>query len=415
MNCDVLVVGAGAAGIAAAVAAAEANLKVVLLERDGFTGGLATAAMVGTICGLYYRGPRRPRFAVRGFARMFAEALAERSGIAPYTLADEGLHFLPYQPEVFHQLAVSRLKQAGVQLILHMFVSDVKLGEAGIDQVVVNAADQKMTLRAKALVDCSGNAQLSMLAGLELLQQTGYQAGAFVFQVAGLPSLDSKLLALNLIRCIKQGMHDGALPADCERLSIVPGTVYNGTALFKLGLPLPVTTGFLIATELELLARSHSVQIIDYLRCSHDLFRSLTITAMALQVGLRTGPRPVGIEVLEERHVLACNKPDDGVAVGAWPIEQWGAQRKPQMTYFKENDHYLIPSGSLVSRDANNLFFAGRAFSASERAIASARVIGTCLNTGYAAGMLAAAFVAQGDWRAGVDRVRCKQVSGSGS
>ena len=55
ISCDVLVVGGGAAGVAAAVAAGRAGAKVVLLERYGFLGGLATAAQVGTICGLYLR------------------------------------------------------------------------------------------------------------------------------------------------------------------------------------------------------------------------------------------------------------------------------------------------------------------------------------------------------------------------
>ena len=55
LTCDVLVIGGGAAGVAAATAAGRAGAKVMLLERYGFLGGLATAAQVGTICGLYLR------------------------------------------------------------------------------------------------------------------------------------------------------------------------------------------------------------------------------------------------------------------------------------------------------------------------------------------------------------------------
>src|SRR5271166_5413685 len=55
ISCEVLVIGGGAAGVAAATAAGRAGARVVLLERYGFLGGLATTAQVGTICGLYLR------------------------------------------------------------------------------------------------------------------------------------------------------------------------------------------------------------------------------------------------------------------------------------------------------------------------------------------------------------------------
>jgi len=80
------------------------------------------------------------------------------------------------------------------------------------------------------------------------------------------------------------------------------------------------------------------------------------------------------------------------------------------MSYFKVNDYYLIPAGALVSKHLNNLFFGGRTISATERAIASARVIGTCLSTGYAAGVLAAEFAREGVWKTAIEKIRAKQV-----
>jgi hypothetical protein len=68
------------------------------------------------------------------------------------------------------------------------------------------------------------------------------------------------------------------------------------------------------------------------------------------------------------------------------------------MTFLPENDFYSIPAGCLESGEKENLFFAGKIISAGEKAIASARVIGTCLGTGYAAGVLAS-FKAKGTGR----------------
>ena len=87
-----------------------------------------------------------------------------------------------------------------------------------------------------------------------------------------------------------------------------------------------------------------------------------------------------------------------------------GEQNKPDMCYFPANDCYWIPAGTLVSQSLTNLFFAGRILSATERAIASARVIGTCLNTGYAAGMLASDFVQYGSWQTAIEKIQTKQI-----
>jgi hypothetical protein len=118
----------------------------------------------------------------------------------------------------------------------------------------------------------------------------------------------------------------------------------------------------------------------------------------------------VGIELLNEKQVLSCAKPNNGVAIGAWPIEYWGKQGKPDMHYFPADDCYWVPAGALVSKSLTNLFFAGRIISATEQAIASARVIGTCLNTGYAAGMLASEFVQSGCWQSAIDKIQTKQI-----
>jgi len=409
MKCDVAVIGAGAAGIASAIAAAESGASAVLIERYGFVGGLATSAMVGTICGLFYRNPSGPHYAVRGFAREFAERLQKRSCTSP-VMFSEGLHFLPYQPNVFHQEAILQLQQAGVSVMLHSHVSAVDVYSKKIAAVHIQTAGSTVSLTADAIVDCSGNAHISMLANIGRIEQAHYQSGAFVFQVVGLPEMEPRALALNLIRWIKRGIQKGAISPQCERLSIIPGTVKSGVGLLKLGMPELFDGTQACLTQYEIDARSRSVEIIDYLRANEQELKGLMISAMATEVGVRTMSRSQGIQTLEESDILACAKPSDGVAIGAWPVELWGAEKKPEMTYFAMNDCYWVPAGALVSRYIDNLFFAGRAISATERAIASARVIGTCFSTGYAAGMLAAECASNGVWQTAIAKIQVKQV-----
>ncbi len=409
MHCDVAVIGAGAAGISAAIAAADSGAKVILLERHGFTGGLATSALVGTICGLYYRNQSAPRYAVQGFARQFAQLVQQQSHSSPAVFA-EGLHFLPYQPSAFHQQAVQLLHQAGVQLCLHSYVVAVKIAAGAIVELSIHAAGTHVSLVANAVVDCSGNAQVSTLANISKIEQSEYQTGAFVFQVTGLPKMEPRSLALNMIRWIKRGIHSGALESQCERLSFVPGTIKNSVGLLKLGMTKRFDGSIACLTQYELEARSRSVKIIDYLAANEPELKALTISAMAAEVGVRTMSRSQGIDILNEKQILSCAKPVDGIAIGAWPIELWGEASKPEMRYFALNDCYWIPARTLVSRYLSNLFFAGRAISATERAIASARVIGTCLSTGYAAGILATEYVQQNTWQSAIERIQQKQV-----
>ncbi len=410
MKTDLLVVGGGAAGIAAAVAGAKSGMDVLVVERYGFLGGMATAAMVGTICGLYYRGKSPAKFAVRGFARKFAERIAEQSG-AQVCGFEKNLHFLPYDPQVFNIEAVRTLQASGARMLLHTTISDVEAEGGLIRMAKAICPDREIEIEAGAIVDCSGEGLISNLAGQAIYEQESYQAGAFVFGVCGLPDTDQRSVNLDILRLIAKGIRAGQIDTESKRLSIVPGSLNNGAALFKLGMPVRFSNSVDARTDYEICARSRASALIKYLRQSNEALKCLSITSMAPQVGVRTSKRPVGLSLLNETDVLQCHKPVDGVAVGVWPIEYWAEETAPQMTYFSENDHYEIQAGALVSSGLSNLFFAGRGISATEMAIASARVIGTCLGTGYAAGMLAASYLSDGSWQNAIPNIRLEQCS----
>jgi hypothetical protein len=101
----------------------------------------------------------------------------------------------------------------------------------------------------------------------------------------------------------------------------------------------------------------------------------------------------LGKYILTGDDVMLCKKFDNTVAYGNWPIEKWSLNRLVQTCFFEENNWFEISSDCLQSSQVENLFAAGRSISADENAIASARVMGTCLQTGFAAGVLAAYFI----------------------
>ena len=136
LETDILVVGGGAAGVAAAVTAARQGLRVVLLERYGFCGGGAVAGLSGTICGMYEASDdpnARPNQIVHGFLDEFVQHLSDRGGLTPpvrYGKTFTRVH----DPLVWRETADRLLRDAGVQVLLHTVVTEALVEGMGARQ-----------------------------------------------------------------------------------------------------------------------------------------------------------------------------------------------------------------------------------------------------------------------------------------
>ena len=386
---DVIVVGGGMSGISAAVAAGRSGASVLLLERLGFLGGSATAARVGTICGLYFRSNDGPHYASEGFPKEFSELLQKETDTKPIS-HNEDLWFLPYEPLKLEILCDTIIKEHNVALLLYSTVHTIEVSEniiTGLKALVWNKA---IDFNTKAVVDCTGEASVVSLAGGNTFESGNYQAGALVFDVCNIEPTDTRTLQLALFKELSAAIQADLLPKNSERLSIIPGShVYNKLSL-KLGVVDTMSGSPNAITQADRESRALALKIIEYLRKKVSQFKSAYISSMASQVGVRTSRLAKGRAVLKNEDVLNCRKFKDAIANGTWPVEDWRLDRSPSMEYFNADDCYQIPIGALCSSDFENVFLAGRMISAEERAIASARVIGTCLSTGYAAGILAA-------------------------
>lgn len=138
------------------------------------------------------------------------------------------------------------------------------------------------------------------------------------------------------------------------------------------------------------MARRRALCLGAFLRTLSPFSRSF-ISHTAAQVGVRESRRIIGRYELRREDVLAGRKFPDGVARASWPIELWSARQcGATYEYLPDGETYDIPLRSLQARDVPDLFMAGRCMSATHEALASTRVIGTCLATGEAAGAAAA-------------------------
>ncbi|MBL0199397.1 MAG: FAD-dependent oxidoreductase [Chitinophagaceae bacterium] len=198
-------------------------------------------------------------------------------------------------------------------------------------------------------------------------------------------------LGMILIKALRSAIDKELLGDFYDRVYIVQGSLKNNCVSLKVGIPIAVTYAPGNLQELRTVAQSLVVNLSQYLISNVDAFKNAHIKNIAPEVGIRVGQRSTGKYILMEEDVLSCKKFENAIANGSWPIEIWEQNRRVNMRYFNLDDYYQIPADCLQSNSLNNLFFAGRNISATDGAIASARVMGICLQTGYAAGCLAAA------------------------
>jgi len=391
---DVLVAGGGPAGIAAASAAGRLGARVVLLEHYGFLGGLATAGMAGTVCGLYLRDTRdsRPTLVEAGFPAEFSAQLMKASGSRPVRL-EHGLWVLPCAPWAFERAADRVLSEAGdVTTILHATLTDVAAESGHVASVRFFCWNESFTALPKAVVDCTGEATLAALAGGSVEDGSADQTPAVIFVIEGVAPDFNDDEMLPLLLGLRLAVEGGRLSAGCEQLSLVPGSTQHGRVSFKLNLPRIKPDAPLCRrlTDCERTGRALAHEVYRFLVEEQAAFRQARYSHTATQVGVRAGRRIRGSATLRDEAVLSARKVADGIARGGWPMERWGEGPQPKLDFFEERDYYEIPSGCLRAAGLENVVAGGRCLSAEAGALASARVIGTTLATGWAAGTMAA-------------------------
>jgi len=396
MTYDVVVVGGGAAGLAAAVAAGSAGARTALVERYGFLGGMATAGMVSTICGLYHGSPSgSPEPLNEGFAETFARRLAIMPGCQKPVR--RGRTFvLPYTPFAFACVADELVASTPeVDVYLHAYLGGVDAAHGRIGALRISTWERTVELRAAVVADTSGDGVVARQAGATTetapLSDRQLPALVFVLQHADTEALGAGA-RLALLRTVVAAERDGLLPEGASNLTLglssQPGEVIGKLALAGVTDDLAERRDFLTAAEQE--GRRRVLAVTEFLKTLPAFGRAF-VSHVAAQVGVRESRRVVGRYQLTRDDVLSGRKFDDAVARASWPIELWETGRLgATYEYLEDGQTYDIPLRSLQARDVDNLFMAGRCMSATHEALGSARVIGTCLATGEAVGRAAA-------------------------
>lgn len=405
---EVLVLGGGPAGVAAAVAAARAGMKTLLVEKNGFCGGMATAGMSGTICGLFTSCKQgTPEQLVFGFAGEFYHHLKLRGAASdPFPFGNTRL--VVHEPFVWKEIADALLAESGARILYHSLFTDVVVEDGEIKAVVIENKGGRQLISARRFVDATGDGDVCARAGVpsSFGKDGVVQYATMVFRMNHAdPSRACAHPVPQLEEWVRQADgHGYVLPRKHIYLmpSPRPGEVMcNVTSIVRPDNRPLYSTRAEDMTWAEIEGRKQVREYERFLRDRVPGFESARLNDVASEVGVRQSRTIACRGKLMNEDVIQARKNNRSIAQSAWCIEAHGADGI--YMFYLDNDCYDIPYDTLVPASLPNLITAGRTLNAEHEALASARVTAQCFLMGYAAGTAAAITVRQNIPFAAVD------------
>lgn len=401
-DADVCVVGSGSAGSTAAIAAARAGASVVLVEKLPFLGGTSTAVL-DTFYGFWSPGDA-PRKVVGGIADEVVAALRALGPVVerPNTYgAGTGITYLAEHLKVVWEELVTG---AGVRVLLHAMVQDALVdGAARVRSIVVATKAGLGRIVARTFVDASGDADLCAFAGLGF-ETAGEldpaQTLTTTFRMANVDrSRRASITTAELHDLMTRAAADGFdLPRREGSDHVTPIDGVTATIMTRLdpnerrvddGRIVNTTDPFFL-TDAEIAGRRQALEYARFLVERVAGYEGASLVALGTQIGIRETRRVFGDARLTRNDVLTARQFDDQIGLCGAPIEDHRAGPETRWAYLPAGSAVGIPYGSLVARDALNVFVAGRCFSATHDAHASVRSMAQCMAMGQAAGTAAA-------------------------
>ncbi len=391
--CDVLVVGAGVAGAAAAVAAARGGARTILVEKERYLGGTAYAGRFQHICGLYLNAEAAPSETLNpGLSREITALLRAASpGKAIKKIGQ--VYVQPYQYEDLQSVLTALCyAESNIATLRGHEVVAVAQEESVVASVTIAGMHGKQELAPKMVIDCSGSGSAAALAGasFELTPAEKRQLAGFVVHVKGLKDVDDGL-SLKVPYYLAQAVKLGLFPPVTRFTTFSPG---DATDDGYCKMSISTNEG----TPSEEKARADADGVIRYLASILPAFEDSYVAGTSLKVLEREGRRIKGAYTLTKEDILAARKFPDGVVKNAWPIELWDPEKGTIYKYLPRGEYYEIPFRCLMVDGITNLLTAGRCISVTHEALGSTRVMGACMALGEQAGKAAAYWVRNGKY-----------------
>lgn len=404
---DVVVVGSGAAGSSAAIAAARAGAATLLIEKLPFLGGNSTAVL-DTFYGFYTPGEHAKKV-VGGVGDDVVAGLRRLGKVLerPNTYgAGTGVTYLAEHLKVVWETLVT---DAGARVSLHSFVQDVEVVDGRIVAVLLATKGGLRRVEGSVFVDASGDADVSAFAGFsyELAGEIDpAQTLTTTFRMANVDQERRKTVTkdrLHELMAEAAGSGDYDLPRREGSDHNTPVDGMTATVMTRLDHVGHDDEGNVInASDPDVLTAAEMAgrrQALEYARFLVDRvpgYENASLIALSSQIGLRETRRVYGDYRVTREDVLSARQFDDQIGLCGAPIEDHVPGTGTVWEYLPDGAAVGIPYTSLIPQDGVNALVAGRCFSATHDAQASIRSMAQCMAMGQAAG-LAAAMAAAAD------------------
>ena len=403
---DVVVLGGGPAGIAAAAAAGRAGTSVLLIERYGFLGGMGTAAGVTNFCGLFANRFGSIDRVVHGIADDLLARMDALDGLkAPHTMFGK-INGQAFDTAAYKIAADTLLLDAGVEILFHALAAGVMMDPhrgdgARISALLVETRSGRQAVEARMFIDGSGDGDLATWAGATV--EVGGEGGALMYPSTmfrindvdpalarnrGWDAFPAQMAAAEVragrnfprkTPIIRPQHHEIEWRVNLTQVANPDGSAVDGTDAVQL-------------SQGEIEGRRQIAASFAMLREGIPGFANAYIVDIPPQIGVRETRRVMGDYVLTEEDVLGCASFPDTIGVNGWPVEDHVAGdvvfRWPDIPGSRGFNH--LPYRMLLPLGLDNLFVVGRCASMTHGGQSAARVSGACFVMGEAAGVAAA-------------------------
>ncbi len=386
---DVIVVGGGLAGVAAAISAAREGADVMLLERYGFLGGMAVSGLVNPFMPYWqFDDERNIIYGKPVNQGVFSEVIQQLYAMGALSDNKKTFH------EEYLKLILDQMCCAyKVNVRFHSLLTDVKRNGRTIEGITVSGKDGNRQYGAKIFVDATGDADLTAFAGFECQvgrEEDGLcQPMTLCFRVANVDiSKWDRKYANELYQLMQK---QGIIKNPRENILTFPTMIdnvvhFNSTRIVG---NIPIDPDGLTAAEME--GREQVHELFRFMKMHIEGFKNSSLLMSAAQIGIRESRRIVGDYTLCEDDLLNCCKFKDSIARGTYDIDIHNPTGTG--TVIKEipaNDYYTIPLRAAIPAGSDNLVVAGRPLSSTHEAHSSFRVMPITTSIGEGVGCAAA-------------------------
>lgn len=406
---DILIVGGGPSGIMAAKAAAAPGIRVMLIENRAFLGGnLAIGLPILGFLG------RKGNQIIQGLPQKFIDRMRERHAASEHKACKNHMSMTIIDPEAAKSVALDMLEESGVEVLMYTFCVDAIMEGHHLKGIIIESKAGREAILAKTVIDCTGDGDVAYRAGVECKmgdEHGGMQPPTLMYCMKGVKMQELRdaivnhpetydmdvmppeqfkegmFITVGLRNQIKQATEDG-LKIPVARTILITGLADDEIWVNMSRVSGVDSTKPESCTHGEIEARKQVYEITKYLQAYVPGFKDAWIEKFAPFLGIRESRVIIGKYILTAEDIVACRRFDDAIAVAGYPVDIHHATGGDCTMHFCE-DCYDIPYRCLLPEKVENLLVAGRCSSMNHEAMASTRVMSTCMALGEAAGRAA--------------------------